>query len=228
VIRWLLPIFPHASQTNSSVIIMLAVIGMLYASLIAIQQDDIKRLIAYSSIAHIGLMCATLFTGQQAGIQGVIIQMFNHGINIIGLWIVADAIEKKFGTRKFSELGGLAQRAPTLAILLVVMGLANIALPLTNAFIGEFLMFNGLFRYNPVMAGIAGISIILAAVYTLNMIQKIFYGNTVALTETAHDSSFNINAALVILVIIVVVFGVYPQPILNLTQGIEMVITKIP
>ena len=228
VIRWLLPVFPHASQTNSSVIIMLAVIGMLYASLIAIQQDDIKRLVAYSSIAHIGLMCATLFTGQQAGIQGVIIQMFNHGINIIGLWIVADAIEKQLGTRKFSELGGLAKRAPTLAILLVVMALANIALPLTNAFVGEFLMFNGLFRYNPVIAGIAGISIILAAVYTLNMIQKIFYGNTVALTETAHDSSFNINAALVILVIIVVVFGVYPQPILNLTQGTEMVITKIP
>jgi len=228
VIRWLLPVFPHAAQTNSSLIIMLAVIGMLYASLIAIQQDDIKRLIAYSSIAHIGLMCAALFTGQQVGIQGVIIQMFNHGINIIGLWIVADAIEKNLGTRKFSELGGLAQRAPTLAILLVVMGLANVALPLTNAFVGEFLMFNGLFRYNPVIAGIAGISIILAAVYTLNMIQKIFYGNTAVLTETAHDSSFNINAALVILVIIVLVFGIYPQPILNLTQGTEMVITKIP
>jgi NADH-quinone oxidoreductase subunit M len=228
VIRWLLPVFPHAAQTNSSLIIMLAVIGMLYASLIAIQQDDIKRLIAYSSIAHIGLMCAALFTGQQVGIQGVIIQMFNHGINIIGLWIVADAIEKNLGTRKFSELGGLAQRAPTLAILLVVMGLANVALPLTNAFVGEFLMFSGLFRYNPVIAGIAGISIILAAVYTLNMIQKIFYGNTAVLTETAHDSSFNINAALVILVIIVLVFGIYPQPILNLTQGTEMVITKIP
>ena len=228
VIRWLLPVFPHASQTNSSFIIILAVIGMLYASLIAIQQDDLKRLIAYSSIAHVGLMCAALFTGQQAGLQGVIMQMFNHGINIIGLWIVADAIERNLGTRKFSELGGLAQRAPTLAILLVVMALANVALPLTNAFIGEFLMFNGLFRYNPVIAGIAGISIILAAVYTLNMIQKIFYGNTVALTETAHDSSFNINAALVILVIIVVVFGVYPQPILNLTQGTEMIITKIP
>jgi NADH-quinone oxidoreductase subunit M len=108
------------------------------------------------------------------------------------------------------------------------MGLANVALPLTNAFIGEFLMFTGLFRYNPLMAGIAGISIILAAVYTLNMIQKIFYGNTVALTAEAHDSSFNINAALVILVVLVVVFGVYPQPILNLTQGTEMLITKFP
>lgn len=229
VIRWLLPIFPAAAQNNSSIIITLSVIGMLYASLIAIRQDDIKRLIAYSSIAHVGLMCAALFSNQQVGLQGVMIQMFNHGINIIGLWIVADAIEKQLGTRKFSELGGLAQKAPTLAILFVVMCLANVALPLTNAFVGEFLMFNGLFRYNPVMAGIAGISIILAAVYTLNMIQKIFYGNAVALTETAHDSSFNINAALVILVIVVIVFGVYPQPMLNLTQGgANIFITKIP
>jgi NADH-quinone oxidoreductase subunit M len=229
VIRWLLPIFPAAAQNNSSIIITLSVIGMLYASLIAIRQDDIKRLIAYSSIAHVGLMCAALFSNQQVGLQGVMIQMFNHGINIIGLWIVADAIEKQLGTRKFSELGGLAQKAPTLAILFVVMCLANVALPLTNAFVGEFLMFNGLFRYNPVMAGIAGISIILAAVYTLNMIQKIFYGNAIALTETAHDSSFNINAALVILVIVVIVFGVYPQPMLNLTQGSENIfITKIP
>jgi NADH-quinone oxidoreductase subunit M len=229
VIRWLLPVFPAASQSNSSVIITLSVIGMLYASLIAIRQDDIKRLIAYSSMAHMGLMCAALFANQQVGIQGVLIQMFNHGINIIGLWIVADAIEKQLGTRKFSELGGLAQKAPTLAILFVVLCLANVALPLTNAFVGEFLMFNGLFRYNPVMAGIAGISIILAAVYTLNMIQKIFYGNTVALTVNAHDSSFNVNVALVILVIVVIVLGVYPQPMIDLTQGnANLFITKIP
>ena len=229
VIRWLLPIFPQASQNNSSLIITLSVIGMLYASLIAIRQDDIKRLIAYSSIAHIGLMCAALFANQQVGLQGVLIQMFNHGINIIGLWIVADAIEKQLGTRKFSELGGLAQKAPTLAILFVIMCLANVALPLTNAFVGEFLMFNGLFRYNPIMAGVAGISIILAAVYTLNMIKKIFYGNTVALTETAHDSSLNINAALVILVIVVIAFGVYPQPMINLAQeSAKLFITKIP
>jgi NADH-quinone oxidoreductase subunit M len=229
VIRWLLPMFPQAAQSNSSLIITLSVIGMLYASLIAIRQDDMKRLIAYSSIAHIGLMCAALFSNQQVALEGVLIQMFNHGINIIGLWIVADAIEKQLGTRKFSELGGLSQKAPALAILFVVMCLANVALPLTNAFVGEFLMFNGLFRYNPVMAGVAGISIILAAVYTLNMIQKIFYGNTVALTENAHDSSPYVNAALIILVLIVIVFGVYPQPILNLTHdSAGMLITKIP
>ena len=102
-------------------VIILSVIGMLYASLIAIRQDDIKRLIAYSSIAHIGLMAAALFAHNSTGMDGVMIQMFNHGINVIGLWIVADVIEQQLGTRKFSELGGLAQKAPALAILLVVL-----------------------------------------------------------------------------------------------------------
>ena len=218
VIRWLIPIFPDAMAHFSTVIIIFSVIGMIYASLIAIQQDDIKRLIAYSSIAHIGLMCAAIFTHNKIGLEGVMIQMFNHGINVIGLWVVADVIEQQLGTRKLSELGGLAQKAPTLAILLVVMALANIALPLTNAFVGEFLMFNGLFQYNVWFAAIAGISIILAAVYTLNMIQKIFYGNTVSITANAHDAKNNVQWILIVLVVVVLVLGVYPQPLINLTK----------
>ena len=218
VIRWLIPIFPDAVAHFSTVIIIFSVIGMIYASLIAIQQDDIKRLIAYSSIAHIGLMCAAIFTHNKIGLEGVMIQMFNHGINVIGLWVVADVIEQQLGTRKLSELGGLAQKAPTLAILLVVMALANIALPLTNAFVGEFLMFNGLFQYNVWFAAIAGISIILAAVYTLNMIQKIFYGNTVSITVNAHDAKNNVQWILIVLVVVVLVLGVYPEPLINLTK----------
>jgi len=144
--------------------------------------------------------------------------MFNHGINVIGLWIVANVIEQQLGTRKFSELGGLAQKAPSLAILLVVMALANIALPLTNAFVGEFLMFNGLFQYNVWIAAFAGISIILAAVYTLNMIQKIFYGNTVVSTNNATDASKNVKVILALMVILVILLGVYPQPMIELTK----------
>ncbi|MEK7198562.1 MAG: proton-conducting transporter membrane subunit, partial [Bacteroidota bacterium] len=201
-----------------NLIIILSVTGMLYASLIAIRQDDIKRLIAYSSIAHIGLMCAALFTFNKTGWEGVMIQMFNHGVNVIGLWIVADVIEQKSGTRKFSELGGLAQKAPVLAILLVVMALANIALPLTNAFIGEFLMFNGLFHFNVWIAAIAGVSVILAAIYTLNMVQKILYGNTSAATENAVEIKGNVQLVLVILTVVVIVLGVYPQPMIDLTK----------
>jgi NADH-quinone oxidoreductase subunit M len=218
VIRWLVPVMPNAAEHFSHLIILLSVIGMLYASLIAIRQDDLKRLIAYSSIAHIGLMCAAIFSNQEVGMQGVMIQMFNHGVNVIGLWIVADAIETQLGTRKFSELGGLAQKAPVLTILLVVMALANIALPLTNAFVGEFMMFNGLFRYSIWMAAISGISIILAAVYTLNMIQKTFYGSTSIVTDGAVEISTGTKIMLAILVILVIVLGVYPQPMLQLTN----------
>ncbi len=218
LIRWLIPVLPNASADFANLVITLSVIGMLYASLIAIRQDDIKRLVAYSSIAHIGLMCAAIFANNTVGLEGVMIQMFNHGINVIGLWIVADVIEQQLGTRKFSELGGLAQKAPALAILFVVMCFANIALPLTNAFIGEFLMFNGLFRYNIWMAAIAGVSVILAAVYTLNMVQKVLYGNTVAATENATDIKINVQWILIVLVIMVIALGVYPQPMIDLTK----------
>ena len=218
VIRWLVPLFPQAAAGYANLVMILSITGMIYASLIAIKQDDIKRLIAYSSIAHIGLMCATIFAHNQIGLEGVMIQMFNHGINVIGLWIVANVIEQQLQTRKFSELGGLAQTSPVLAILLVVMALANVALPLTNAFVGEFLMFNGLFQFNVWMAAVAGISIILAAVYTLNMIQKIFYGKTVAATEHAVDISSSVKWTLIFLVIVVLILGVYPQPLINLTK----------
>jgi NADH-quinone oxidoreductase subunit M len=144
--------------------------------------------------------------------------MFNHGVNVIGLWIVADVIEQQLGTRKMSELGGLAQKAPVLAVLLVLMALANVALPLTNAFVGEFLMFNGLFQYNVWITAIAGISIILAAVYTLNMIQKVFYGQVAEKVTNAVDLSFNTQLALGILVVLVLVMGLYPQPMINLTK----------
>ena len=218
VIKWLIPMLPLAVKGHANFVIILSVIGMLYASLIAIKQDDIKRLVAYSSIAHIGLMCAAIFTNTNMGMQGVLVQMFNHGINVIGLWIVVDVIEQQLGTRKFSELGGLAQKAPTLAILFVVMCFANIALPLTNAFVGEFLMFSGLFQYNIWFAAVAGISIVLGAVYTLNMVQKIFYGNTVVATDRAVDISLNVKLSLVILVVVIIAFGVYPMPLMNLVK----------
>ena len=224
VIRWVLPVVPVAAYSWGDVVMTLAVIGIIYASVIAIQQDDLKRLIAYSSIAHIGLMAATVFAETKSGMQGVMMQMFNHGVNIIGLWIVVELIERQFGTRRLSQLGGIAQKAPALSILLVIVALANISLPLTNAFVGEFLMFTGIFtstitKYNVVFTVVALISIILSAVYTLTMIQKVFYGNTNTVTAGAHDIHFNERLSLGVIVLLIVVFGVYPQPLLNLTDG---------
>jgi NADH-quinone oxidoreductase subunit M len=206
---------------------------MIYASLIAMRQDDMKRLVAYSSIAHIGLMCLAIFATETMGMQGVMIQMFNHGINIIGLWIVVDLIERQFNTRKMSELGGLAQKAPALAIMLVIVALANVALPLTNAFVGEFLMFSGVFnsnvsRYNEVFTVTAGITIILSAVYTLNMLQKVLFGNTGALTANAVEIRVNEKMILAVLVVVILVIGVYPQPMLQVTQStVDMILSRM-
>src|SRR5215213_4824635 len=216
IIRWVWPIVPSALHIWGDVVMTMAVVGIIYASIIAIQQDDLKRLVAYSSIAHMGLMVMAIFSENNIGLQGVMMQMFNHGINIIGLWIVIELIERQFGTRKLSGLGGIAQKAPGLTTLLVIVALANVALPLTNAFVGEFLMFNGIWNaltnYRVVFTVAAAVSIILAAVYTLNMIQKVFYGATNPLTEKAHDVRINERVAMSIIVVIIISFGVYPQP----------------
>jgi NADH-quinone oxidoreductase subunit M len=223
LIRWLAPVLPEATWAWGDTVSTACVIGMIYASLIAIKQDDLKRLIAYSSIAHVGLMCLAVFATTSIGMQGVMIQMFNHGINILGMWVVADLIERKTGTRKISQLGGLAQKAPGLAILLVVVALANIALPLTNAFIGEFLLFSGVFtstatQYNVIFTVAAAVTIILGAVYTLNMIKRVFYGEVNPVTSGVSDIKLNEKLALGVIVILIVAVGVYPKPILELTQ----------
>jgi NADH-quinone oxidoreductase subunit M len=217
IIRWLMPLFPEAFLAHSNMVIILSVIGILYASFIAIRQDDLKRLIAYSSIAHIGLMSAALFSHNQAGVQGVLVQLFSHGINVLGLWIIADIIEQQTGTRSMMALGGLAKQQPTLAILLVGFAFANIALPLTNAFIGEFLMFNSLFQFNPWIAAAAGVSVILAAIYTLNMVQKVAYGEVSAATSLMQVPNKNAQGVLIVLLVIVFLTGVYPQPLFDLT-----------
>lgn len=223
IIRWVLPVTSLAAYSWGDVISTLSVIGIIYASILAIQQNDLKRLIAYSSIAHIGIMALALFAETQLAMQGVMMQMFNHGVNIIGLWIVVELIERQFGTRKLSELGGIATKAPALATLLVILAFANISLPLTNAFVGEFMMFAGVFastysKYNVVFTVLALLSIILAAVYTLTMVQKVFFGQVNERTANAVDIHLNERLALAFLVVIIFAFGVYPQPLLNLTS----------
>jgi NADH-quinone oxidoreductase subunit M len=216
--RWLIPVFPEASAHFKQLIVILSVIGIVYASCIAMMQDNIKKLVAYSSIAHIGLMSAAIFSMNQISVQGAMMQMFNHGINIIGMWVVIDIIERRTGVKKISELSGLAHSAPVLTILFIVIALANIALPLTNAFAGEFLMFSGLYNFSHWMAAVAGIGIILSAVYTLNMIQKVFYGSVNSLTTDVKDVSWNEKLVLIIIVGIIFFVGIYPQPLIELTK----------
>ena len=229
VLRWLLPVLPAGVAYWSDTVIVLAVIGIVYASCIAIVQTDIKRLIAYSSIAHMGLMAAVAFSGSAVGMHGVLIQMFNHGITITGMWIIVSIIEDRWGTRDMTKLGGMATVAPKMAIAFVIISLASIGLPLTNNFIGEFMLFNGLFSgtesNHMIMMAIAGLGIILGAVYTLNMIQKTTYGEAVAM-RTGKDITVNEYLGLAIIICLVLFLGVYPKPLLDLTSGIAGMIVR--
>jgi NADH-quinone oxidoreductase subunit M len=226
MLRWLLPVFPSAVAKYDHIVMTLCVIGIIYASCIALLQNDLKRFVAWSSIAHIGLMGAAIFSRNSSGLQGVILEMFNHGINIIALWIVVDIIDKKTGVRKISELGGLAVKSPALAIFFVIIALANIALPLTNAFVSEFLMFNGVFQFSKWFGAFAGTGIILSAVYMLNMVQKVFYGEPNTLTENAIILSAGQKIVLSIIVISILALGIYPQPVFHLTRDAVTVILQ--
>jgi NADH-quinone oxidoreductase subunit M len=227
MLRWVLPLFPLAVKYFNTSIIIVASIGIVYASLVAIYQDNIKRLIAYSSIAHIGLMAIGILTFKQIAVEGVLLQMFNHGINIAALWIVAYMIEKQTGITAISQLGGLARRAPVLAIFMVIASLANVALPLTNAFIGEFMIFNGIYQFNWMVAAFAGLSIIFSAVYTLNMIKNVFYGEE----RTALHSFIDIKGVqilvFVVLTALILLVGFYPAPFFKMfSDSVGLILTK--
>jgi NADH-quinone oxidoreductase subunit M len=219
MIRWVLPVFPAATAKYSHIVAVLSIIGIIYASCIAIVQNDLKRLVAWASIAHLGLMGAAIFSANQLSLQGTMLAMFNHGINILGLWIIVDIINKTTGVRKISELGGLAQKSPALAIFFLIIALANIGLPLTNAFANEFLMLSGVFEFNKVYAAFACMGVILSAVYMLNMMKNVFYGQINALTSHAQPMTWNQKAVLSVIVIVILVLGVYPSLILHLTEG---------
>lgn len=218
VIRWLIPVFPAATEQFAEVVMWLSIAGIIYASCIALVQDNLKKLVAYSSIAHMGLMCAALFSLKSTGIQGVMLQMFSHGINIIGMWIVLGIIQRKTGSISISQLGGMAQKAPGLAIFMVIIAFANISLPLTNAFVGEFMMFAGVWQANNWMTVVAALSIILAATYTLVMVRKVFYGSLTPITQNITDSSKNEMFVLSVIVVAIFMMGVFPQPMINISK----------
>jgi len=229
VLRWLLPVVPEGVAFWSDTVVILSLTGIIYASLLAMVQTDLKRLIAYSSIAHMGLMCAAAFASSETGIHGILVQMFNHGVNITGMWLIAGMIEHRWGTRDLSKLGGMAGAAPRMAIALVIIAFANIGLPLTNGFVGEFMLFTGIFQsdhaYHIGYMVIAGLGIILGAIYTLNMVQRTAYGE-VAPQKVQGDLTVNEYIGLAVIIALILFLGVYPKPLLDATSG--FVATVIP
>jgi len=230
VIRWVLPFFPDVLTQYGNVFITLGVIGIVYASCLAIAQTDLKRLIAYSSIAHMGLMVAGAFSmkspdvmhaGINSSYSGLVVQMFNHGINIAGLWLIAQMIEERYGTRDLRKLGGMASGAPWISATLVIVAFANISLPLTNGFVGEFMLFNGIFQsasqYHILFMVLAGTGIILGAAYMLSMVRSVAYGELAEGLITP-DLSANEGWAMAIIITLIIFLGLYPQPLIQLAQ----------
>jgi NADH-quinone oxidoreductase subunit M len=229
LIRLLLPIVPYAVSDWGYIPISLAVIGIVYGSIIAIMQQDIKRLIAYSSFAHVGLMAAGILTKSASGIQGAIIQMLAHGINVVGLFIIADIVFRRTDTQQLNALGGLTQKARNLTICFIIIMLGAVALPLTNGFVGEFLLLKSLFDYKPIVAAIAGLGIILGAVYMLRLIQKTLFG-PIQDTHTVQFTDLNWyeKAALYPLVALVLLLGVAPNLILKISEpAVNQLLTLI-
>jgi len=219
VIRWLLPIVPAGVHDWRQLAIILSIIGIVYASLIAFTQKDAKRLVAYSSIAHVGLISAGIFAFNQQGMQGAMVQMLSHGINVVGLFFVLDIIFSRVKTNKIEELGGIAKVAPQLAIAFLIIVLGTVALPGTNGFIGEFLLLMGVYNYGIWAAAIAGLTIIFGAVYMLRMYQNVMLGQTNSLTITFTDIKGTEKLVLYTICALIIVLGVYPKPVLHLTEA---------
>jgi NADH-quinone oxidoreductase subunit M len=218
-IRWMVPLAPEAMHDWAFVFVVLAVIGIVYASIIAVKQTDIKRMVAYSSIAHVGLIAAGVFAWNKAGLQGSVIQMLNHGINVVGLFFVVDLLEKRLGTRLLTDMGGIARSAPKFATLFMIIVLGSLAVPLTNGFPGEFLLLNGVWNYHPWLGAIAGLTIILGAVYMLRAYGLVVFGPSNPQTARFEDVNAREFLVLGLIAVFVIVLGFFPQAVLSLSDA---------
>jgi len=213
MIRWMIPLAPEALAEMTYPIVILSVIGIIYAAVIAIKQNDIKKLFAFASISHVGLIAAGAILISHDNWTAVFIQMANHSLVAIGLFLSADIIEKRLGIRSLSELGGIAKQAPKFAFMFGVLILASISVPLTSGFIGEFMLLRGVFTYDALIGIIAGLTLVFGAVYSLRSYQLSMYG--APKFPKFDDLSWNEWLTYFILLVIIVLFGIYPQAIID-------------
>lgn len=225
VLRWLLPVVPDGAAYWGELVMWLSVIGIIYASLLAMAQTDIKRLVAYSSIAHMGLMSAAAFSGTPEGLNAVMVQMFNHGVIVAGMWLMVYLIESRYGTRDMRLMGGMATAMPWMSVGLVIIAFANISLPLTSGFVGEFMLFYALFQggsdYHIWYMVLAGTGIIFGAYYVLSMVRRVAFGNLPQTEATIAYRDVNNTEwlALALILAFILFLGFYPQPLLNLVAA---------
>ncbi len=228
LIKWLLPMVPQGVEAWSHVAILLSVIGIVYASVIALAQNDFKRLIAYSSIAHVGLISAGIFAANQQGLQGAVMQMLAHGVNVVGLFFIADILLRHTGTRELPNLGGIRTMNGNFSVLFLIVVLGSVALPLTNGFVGEFLLINGVYQYNSWIAAFAGLTVILGAVYMLRAYQKIMLGERKDAAVAFGPLAGSDKVVLIVICIVIIAFGVYPKPLNDLAEaGVKQILSNL-
>ncbi len=214
LLRFLLPLFPEAVASFAGTGMVLGVAGILYGALLAFAQRDLKRLIAYTSISHMGFVLLGVFAGNEAALQGVVLQMICHGLSTGGLFIVAGALQERLETRDMEKMGGLWTTLPRLGGFALVLALASLGLPGLGNFLGEFLVLLGVFRVNAALAAGAALGLIAAAVYALWLVQRVFFGQArepLPLADTTRRESL----VLASLVAALLMLGFYPQPVLK-------------
>ncbi|WP_330745269.1 complex I subunit 4 family protein [Chryseobacterium sp. CP-77] len=230
VMRYLLPITPlPIAGISGQIVIILAIVGIVHGALIAIIQTDMKRIIAYSSFSHVGLMVAGIFasavvtlrgTFNVEGAEGALVQTFAHGINVVGLFYCCDILYKRFKSRDIRQMGGLAKVAPKFAVLFLIIILGSMGVPLTNGFIGEFILLKSVYDFNGTAAVIAGLTVILCAVYLLRFYGKAMFGEgDEAVLSTAKDLSGIEFSVLASLAVFVILLGIFPQPVIDMVSS---------
>jgi NADH-quinone oxidoreductase subunit M len=219
-LRFSLPMFPQASLELAPLIYALSIVAIIYTSLVALVQEDVKKLIAYSSVAHMGFVTMGLFAMTAQGVAGGIFLMISHGIVSAALFLCVGVIYDRMHTREIAAYGGLVNRMPVYAFVFMVFTLANIGLPGTSGFIGEFLTLIGTFRVNNWVATLATLGTILSAAYALWLYRKVIFGK-LEKPSLLHikDIGWREIAVLAPLVILTIVFGIYPKPVLDMSAA---------
>jgi len=215
-IRFSLPMFPDASAYFAPLMYALSVIAIIYTSLVALVQEDIKKLIAYSSVAHMGFVTMGIFAANTQGLQGAVFQMVSHGLVSSALFLCVGVIYDRLHTREIAAYGGIVNRMPRYAVVMMVFTMANVGLPGTSGFIGEFLTLIGVFQTNTWVALLATTGVILSAAYALYLYRRTQFGELekpALLTLT--DLTFREQFCLVPLLLLTIYYGVHPQPILD-------------
>jgi NADH-quinone oxidoreductase subunit M len=215
-VRFCLPLFPQASAVYAPWIAGLAVIGILYGALVAMVQPDAKKLIAYSSVSHLGFVMLGIFSGTMAGLQGSIIQMVNHGLSTGALFLLVGMIYERRHTRLIADYGGLWRQVPLFAAFFLVVTFSSIGLPGLNGFVGEFLILLGAFETQRTFAVLAALGVILGAVYMLWLYQRLMFGTlTHEANQRLTDLSGREIALLVPIVVLMFWIGIYPGTFLR-------------